>query len=111
MDEINPERDTLRSAIGKAIEAMKETPEGLMEELPSVMYIADVSEDYEVEDEDDRVYGAAETRDDLVGSGRNAVVGVYKLIAVQRIAKRETVQTLETETASGWARVDLEPKR
>lgn len=100
--------ETLREALGQAVKALKKEPETLVEALPDIMYVADVSEEVECED-DDRFYGASPDRDDLVGSGGASLVGIYKLIAVQQLEKYEKVRVTGTEfTAPGSKVLDID---
>jgi len=96
-------QEKLKEAIGVATEALKNEPETLVETLPDIMYITDVSEEMEA-DKGERFYGAAPDRDDLVGGDGEEVVGIYKLIAVQIVERVDKVRTLGTEFAPPGAK-------
>jgi hypothetical protein len=83
----------LKEAIEKGV---KELHQELGDTLPDIIYITDCTEEMGCE-EGERFFGASEKRDDLVGCGETASVGIYKLIATQRVKKVEKTKTLGTD--------------
>jgi len=83
----------LQDAIEKGV---KELHMELGDTLPDIIYITDCSGEMEC-GEGERFFEASEERDDLVGCGETASVGIYKLIATQRVEKSEKTKTLGTD--------------